>query len=406
MTDLAHRGGPTSVPQTSLTADRLQTVGFALAFAYAVFLVASAVQGAWLVQADGRPYASDFVNLYAAGQLALEGRAAAAYDWASHRQAEEAAVGYVFGGYYNWPYPPVFLFAVAPLALLPLLPAMLAWLAVTLPLYVTAIAAIVGRRLGIALACAFPAVPWTISVGQNGFLTAALVGGTLLTIERRPVLAGVMLGLLTYKPHFGILFPVVLMAAGCWRVIAAAVVTAAALAGAAWLAFGLESWHAFAQSVLTTGDIVFAEGRAGIAKQQSLLGLVRWLGGDLALGWALQGLLIVASAVAVALLWRSRTRYEIKAAALGTAILLATPYLYIYDFPVLAVPMAFLVRLGLADGFRRGELVGLALAALLVLVFPFIAAPTGLLATLLVALLVARRALVPVRPRPPAPAAA
>ena len=44
-------------------------------------------------------------------------------------------------------------------------------------------------------------------VGQNGFLTAALIGGTLYLIPIRPVLAGICLGLLTYKPQYGLLFP-------------------------------------------------------------------------------------------------------------------------------------------------------------------------------------------------------
>ncbi|RAI35785.1 glycosyltransferase family 87 protein [Rhodoplanes serenus] len=394
MSGVAIPGG-VPAPPLSPAAARLEAIGLMLSLAGLVFLAAAAVQGAWLIGSDGRPYASDFVNLYAAGRLVLEGRAADAYDWAAHGQAEAAAVGYDFGGYYNWPYPPTFLFAVAPFALLPFVPALFAWIAVTLPLYVVAIASILGRRPGLALACAFPAVPWTISVGQNGFLTAALVGGTLAAWRRYPVLAGVLLGGLTYKPHFGLLFPVALIAAGRWRTIAAAAVTALLLAVAAGAAFGLESWAAFVRSVATTGDLVFAEGRAGIAKQHSLLGLVRWLGGPLALAWTLQGLLIAAAAVWIARLWRGPACFEVKAAGLGAAVLLATPYLYIYDFPVLAVPMAFLIRLGLADGFRRGEAAALTLAAVLVFLFPFVAVPTGLFATLIVALVAARRAATP-----------
>ena len=42
------------------------------------------------------------------------------------------------------------------------------------------------------------------------------------------------------------------------------------------------------------------------------------------------------------MLWRSRASYEIKAAALGTGAMLATPYLYMYDVVVLAVPLAYL----------------------------------------------------------------
>jgi hypothetical protein len=209
---------------------------------------------------------------------------------------------------------------------------------------------------------------------------------------RRPLGSGVLLGLLTYKPHFGILFPLVLAIDGRWCVIAAAALTAIAIALLSWFIFGAEGWRAFIDSVLVTGTVVFAEGRAGLSKLQSLFGLVRWLGGGMTIAWMLHGALLVACAVATSLLWRTPTAFEIKAAALATAALLATPYLYIYDLAVLAVPIAFLVRMGLRDGFLAYEFAGLAATCLLILVFPFCDAPTGLFAVLIVALMIGRRA--------------
>ena len=61
---------------------------------------------------------------------------------------------------------------------------------------------------------------------QTGFFTAALIGGSLVLLERRKVAAGTMLGLLIFKPHFGILFPVVLIAARQWQILANAIVAA------------------------------------------------------------------------------------------------------------------------------------------------------------------------------------
>src|SRR5271155_2432699 len=115
-------------------------------------------------------------------------------------------------------------------------------MAVTLPAYVAAVRAIVGERIGIVLALGFPGVLWNISVGQNGFLTAALIGGSLVFLERRPLLAGICLGLLTYKPQFGLLFPVILIADRRWLTIAVAALVAIALAALSWLAFGSASW--------------------------------------------------------------------------------------------------------------------------------------------------------------------
>jgi hypothetical protein len=92
------------------------------------------------------------------------------------------------------------------------------------------------------------------------------------------------------------------------------------------------------------------------------------------------------------LMWRSRVRYSMKAAALATGTLLTTPYLFMYDMMVLAIPVAFLVRIGLAEGFRRYELGGLACAAALIVGFIFCGAPLGLGATLIVGALILRRA--------------
>jgi arabinofuranan 3-O-arabinosyltransferase len=370
---------------------RLELTAFALALGYGLFLLGCVFQGYWLIDGARAPIANDFVNVWAAGRLVLDGHAAAAYDWTLHREVEVAAVGHEFEGYYGWHYPPTFLFVAAALASLPYLAAALIWLALTLPVYVTAVRAIIGERIGILLACAFPGVVWNISAGQNGFLTAALIGGVLASLPRRPILAGVLLGFLTYKPQFGILFPLVLMLDRNWRVLAAAAATAAVMVAAS-LALGVEGWRAFFEWMPVTSTAVFADGRAGLNKLQSLFGLVRWLGGSMTAATLAQGLLVAALALALIKLWRAPVRYETKAAALAVASLLATPYLYIYDFPVLAIPLAFVLRLGLAEGLLPLEWPAIAAACGLILVFPALAMPTGFAAAAIVAALVARRA--------------
>jgi hypothetical protein len=134
------------------------------------------------------------------------------------------------------------------------------------------------------------------------------------------------------------------------------------------------------------------EGRAAWWKLQSLLALVRYLGGSDQLAWALQWILTASVATVLALMWRSRAPYTMKAAALAAGTLLSTPYLYMYDMMVLAIPVAFLVRIGLKSGFRAYELPALGCAMALILTFIFAGIPGGLGATLIVAGLVLRRA--------------
>jgi hypothetical protein len=371
----------------------IAVAGLAVLLSELVFLGGAYFQGFFMTDRAGHGIANDFVNVWAAGRLVLDGHPAAAYDWAAHRHMQEVAVGYAFDGQYRWHYPPPFLFAAALAAMLPYVPAGLAWLAATGAAYAAAIRGILGERAGWLLALGFPGAIWNVSAGQNGFLTTALMGGALGLLERHPALAGCCLGLLTYKPQFGVLFPLVLAATGRWRAFAAAAAVALALAALSWLAFGSDPWLAMAQTVAKANQLVLTDGGVGWNKLQSIFGLVRALGGGESLAWAIQGGVAIAIAAALVRLWRSDLPFDLKAAALAVGAVLVTPYVFAYDLVVLAVPVAFLLRFGLARGFLRFE--GLALAAAGALLLSYIVATTqvGLAASLIVALLIARRVL-------------
>lgn len=374
----------------ALLAKPVVLIAFGLAVAHAVFLASFWVDGLW---ADRTGAPSDFVAVWAAGKLASAGHPASVYDWGAHKLVEQAAIGHPFAGYFGFHYPPTFLFVAAALSMLSYATAYTVWALGTFPAYLIAIRAIVGNRIGYLLAAAFPAVLANFAIGQNGFVTAGLIGGTLVLMRQRPIMAGVLLGLLTFKPHLGLLFPVALIAGRQWRVLVTATIVGLAMAGASWLAFGADTWQAFVGNIGHTSQAFLSEGSADWRKLQTVFGLTRSLGGSEPLAWSLQAMVTLAAATAVAALWRSTVQYEVKAAALGTGLMLATPYLYTYDLVALAVPLAFLFRLGLTRGFLPQEMIGIGLACLLVLIFPFVDAPTGFAALLVVAALIARRAL-------------
>jgi arabinofuranan 3-O-arabinosyltransferase len=232
-----------------------------------------------------------------------------------------------------------------------------------------------------------------VTAGQNGFLTAALIGGTLALLERQPVLAGFCLGLLTYKPQFGLLFPLVLIADRRWLTIVVAAAAAIALAVLSWLAFGSASWEAFLHWMPITSRVVLTEGQADWSRLQSLFGLVRALGGSAQLAWMVQVIGSIAVAAAIVYLWRSRAAFDLKAAALAAGTLVVTPYLYMYDLVVLAVAVAFLLRFALERGFVVRDILGLGIAGALILMYPYVKTQVGLAAVLIVLALVAQRAL-------------
>src|SRR5262249_25889940 len=151
-------------------------------------------------------------------------------------------------------------------------------------------------------------------------------------------LAGCCLGLLTYKPQFGVLFPLELVATGRWRAFFAA--AGVALAALSWLVFGSAPWLAMAQTVAKANQLVLTDGDVGWNKLQSVFGLVRALGGGETLAWTIQGGVAIAIAAALVVVWRSDAPCELKAAALAVGTVLVTPYVFAYDLVVLAVLVA------------------------------------------------------------------
>jgi hypothetical protein len=347
----------------------------------------------WIFDENGLGIPTDFVNVWSAGRLVLDGHPALAYDWDIQKQVQVGVLGQSYDGNFAWHYPPPFLFIAAVLAHFPYGVAFIGWVAISLVPYLAVMRAIVGRNFGILLALAFPVVFTNALVGQNGFLTASLIGGALYLMPVRPVLSGICLGLLSYKPQYGLLFPIALIAAAQWKVFFTAGTVAVLMASLSWLSFGSESWQAFFHWMPMFSQAFLTEGRAPWGKMQSIFGLVRYLGGTEQLAWILQWIMSATVAVLLALIWRSRrVLYPLKAASLAAGALLITPYLFLYDLMVLAIAVAFLVRLGLDQGFARYELPALGLAAALLMIFPLVGAPTGFAATLIVATLIARRA--------------
>jgi len=349
-----------------------------------------------LVDRNGKPIGTDFSNVYAAGQLTWQGRPAEAYDPPMQHAAEKVTFGGREVPFYGWHYPPFFLLIAFLVAGLPYAFGLSIWLATSFAAYLAAMRAILPRPETALIAAAFPAVFVNIGHGQNGFLTAALIGSALHCLDRRPALSGIMIGLLAYKPQFGVLIPIALLAGGRWRTIAAAATTVACLVAVSFATLGEGVWHAFAQSATFTRTIVLEQGDTGWEKIQSIFSAVRMWGGDIQLAYAIQIALATALATSLAWLWRGDAAFELKAAALSVASLLATPYVLDYDLVVAAVAIAYFARLGLRRGFRDYEISVLAIAWLAPLltrgVAQVTAIPLALLTLVTLYVLILRRA--------------
>jgi hypothetical protein len=371
-----------------LTAARARGYSLILLGICAIAVVGWIAVSDGLIDRNGKPIGTDFSNVYAAGTLTWQGRPAEAYEPALQHAAEKATFGGRDVPFYGWHYPPFF-FAVAVLvAAVPYAWGLSIWLAASLFAYLAVIRAILPRPETLLIAAAFPAVFVNIGHGQNGFLTAALLGGALHLINRRPGLAGLLIGCLAYKPQFGVLIPIALLAGGRWSTIGTAMATVVALVAISFVTLGAGVWHAFADSMTFTQTVVLEQGGTGWEKIQSVFSAVRMWGAGVHLAYAVQMTLALMLAASLAWLWQSDAAFELKASALASGSLLATPYVLDYDLVVLAVAIAFFVRHGISRGFRAFEISLLAAAWIVPLLSRGVAGVTGIPLGLLVLLAV------------------
>jgi hypothetical protein len=243
---------------------------------------------------------------------------------------------------------------------------------------------------------AFPAVFINAAHGQNGFLCAALLGGGLLIMDRRPRLAGLCFGAMAFKPHLALAIPFALIFARRWATFGAAAVAAAVFCFASLVAFGASTWTGFFTDA-SFARAALENNLVGDEKMQSVFASVRLLHGSLALAWEAQILTALSAVAAVFLLQRRAFRTAAEAPAVVCAGLLASPFALDYDLTLLAIPLVWLLGEGGRSVFLPYEKALMALAFVLPLVSRIVAGAFGLpLAPLTIAallLLILRRAL-------------
>jgi hypothetical protein len=343
----------------------------------------------------GRPLGTDFSNVWAAGWMALHGQAADAWIWSKHFAVQKAIHGPRLTELYGWHYPPPFLLIASALATLPYVTALIVWQVATLAPLAWMMQKLVPRRETLLLTLAAPVTLVCLLHGHNGFLTAVLLGGGLALLERRPLLAGLLLGCLIYKPQFGPIVPVLLIAGRHWRSIGGATLSASALIAVTLAIWGWPVWHAFFASLPLTQHIVIEQGVAGWYKIMSPFAAMRMLGAGVGSAYMVQTLALSASLAAVAWVGWTRKAPDLRNALVCAAALISTPYVLDYDYVVLLPAIAFLVRDAERNGWRSWEKTLLALVWIAPLAARQIAqityVPLGLATALIVAAIALRR---------------
>ncbi len=349
-----------------------QHVAVALLMGLYAAVVLTAVQTTrHAIAIGGAPLFYDFEAFYEAGRFVLRGDAAGAYDDARMIAAEHAA----FPGMtlkLPWNYPPTLQLLLAPLALLPYIPAWLVWSGGGYAAFVLTLRPFTAGRIP-ALMLLAPAAAVNLFFGQNGLFTVALLAGGFRLLDHRPLTAGVLLGLLACKPQFAVLAPLLLVAGRHWRTLAAAVASQALLAGATLALFGAGPWLEFVDRMLHPMSVIRSSSSDWRAVP-SLMTFARTCGLAPETAAALHWTGAAAATLIALWAWRRTPDPRLRAATAGAATVLISPYLRAYDLSLL-LPAVAVLRVPATPsagvGQRSGEwaAAGLAWAAPAVLMF-------------------------------------
>jgi hypothetical protein len=303
---------------------------------------------------QGYPLAPDFANYWCAARLTLAGKAALAFNIFELHGLQQSIFG--VHHYYGcgWYYPPTFLLIVIPLAFFPYLAALAIWALLTYSGYVLTLRSLEPHPFILWMGLTFPGALINILFGQNGLLSASLLGGALLLLEPAPIWGGVLIGLLSYKPNLAILAFFALAVGRNWRALVAAVVGALAFALLSLFAFGTEPWLAYIHNFSIPMHLL-EMGAADWSIIPTFFSAVLSLGYGIVTAYVAQGLVALVSVCAVAYAWSKGTSLPIRGSILILATLLFTPYLFVYDLALLAFPLAWLWLDGCDRGWLWGE---------------------------------------------------
>jgi Glycosyltransferase family 87 len=317
-----------------------------------------------------RAFGDDFVNYWSAAFLALHGRAAEVYDFAAFHLFEQSVTGPNIG-FYHYSYPPLLLLLTLPLAFIPYVPALGVWLVATWYGFYRALKLTSDQNV-LLLSLATPALFVNAVGGQNGALTAILLGGGLVLQGRRPIVAGILFGCLAYKPHLALLLPFALIAGRRWWTVGTTAATTVVLVAASALLFGPQRWIEYADNVAQLRAVILEDGSGVWHRMLSVFVFARRLGADVGTAYAMQGAFAALAAFFVARSWWRDEPAHLRNAMVIVGTCLATPYLQDYDL----VMSAFVVMwLKTAEERSQMPVQRIRAAMAVMLLLPLLAAP-------------------------------
>lgn len=329
-----------------------------------------------LPEHQGMQFAHDFVNVYVSGEAVREGKAADVYDWKKQEdrqhQFEISGKGTrPWNGFVPWLYPPMFLGVAWLVSFLPYYTALVAYFTVGFAACAFVLYKLAGFKESKWAIAAFPGLFINPIFGNTGYITIALLGGGLFLLDTSPITAGVLFSLLSYKPQFFVLIPLALAVGRYWKALFSTCIGAGVLMLLSLLAFGSESWKGFLDGLPLARSFILESPRDyWLGTMHTVFSMVRLWGGSIKEAFLIQGAVSVAAAAVLAWIWSHKgTSLAVRAASLCAVLILASPYSFVYDEILLAIPIALLAQEGILKGFLPYEKIFLFVLWLLPLKF-------------------------------------
>lgn len=360
------------------------------------------------------PYAGDFLQEWLGGRVVLQGDRGRLYDpaYAKALQHDRQFVGFEYDSkkYLPLVYPPFYFAAVSPLSRLPYRTAAWIWSVLMCAAFAGGIAIAVKyghRGRNAAPAWAWWAIPTaamfaplleSLNSGQKGTVCLLLLSATFTLLSRkRPLAAGLIFGLLAFKPQLVLVIAIAMLLKRQWPFVAGGAICGVALLAAS-LAVGGETCLQYLEFSTGAADYIQTAGY-DLAESHCLYGFFSLLLPSIP---AKVATIVVGAAVALLLgailrgpVDYTSPRFELQFSAMTIATVLFSPHLYTYDLTILLLPLFLIGRRLIADNLwtrQRQSLAALVAAIYLTSALsPRIAAATGvqLSTLLLVATLVA-----------------
>lgn len=306
-----------------------------------------------LVDPQGQPLGHHFIAFWGASRLALDGLTSSLFDAGAILAAERLAIPLLQTSV-TWHGAPTSLFLILPLALLPYSLSLAVWTLGGLTALASVLRKMAPQPQTVLLLFAFPGTFINLFQGQSGFIVAAIMGGALLLLERKPIRAGILIGLLCIRPQF---LPVVLIALACgrhWTALAAASATATVFMLFSLLTFGMQPWIAFWDDMVMLRGLL-DHGALPLTNMPSVYATFRLLGLGAGPAYAMHFIVALCATALTGVIWWRNPSLPLRAAILVTATLIATPTIFDYDLAILAIPLALLAMDGHVRGWLSGE---------------------------------------------------